>query len=172
MLSPEAAKLVDEALKNPTEQEYHLTCRIIVKRVSYEDFQSTGKSQKERDLVYLVPIENSEKSRFFSAWIPPKVVTDARELNEPGFSHEVVGIIGHPFKQPARFAVFHRNMRCDEPHLFLMNLGMSQIIIETKSLHGKEVQVLILPESYDGPDGSITDGAIHGELPFEQKRYD
>lgn len=151
----------------PTEQEYHLKCKIVVKEISYNDIQSQGSlGVVTRKIVCLVPIDCSETYRFLSAW-----------MGMPGKIVEVCLRIDHPFHQYARGAVMHPNTvdpeqsHLDEHHIFLMSYGLSQIMIGKAALHDREIEVVVLPESEDHPDGSPADHADAGDdlLTFDKK---
>lgn len=145
----------------PTEREYHLNVEVVVKKVSYEDEQSTGKlGIVERDMVFLLPRESTQMYQFFSAWLPAE-----------GASSEVVLEVQHPFHQYARAAVMNANEKVNKPHLFLMSYGLSQLLIQ-HGWNGKVIPMTILPESVDHPDGSPSDQMVDTDLPFEKKEFD
>ena len=173
MLSPSTEALLREATdesRDPTEREYHLNCKVVIKEVSYADHQSTETKQVARKLVYLVPDESTQRNKFLDAWLPRFAATSDDVLNDPSASCEIVFLMGHPFKQPARGAVMAANHRCGEHHIYLMNLGLTQLLCD-QLFDGRVVPVTVLPSSYDGPEGSAADSAIEGELHFEKKVY-
>lgn len=151
----------------PTENEYHLRCKIIVKDHTYDDIQSTGnRGRVTRKVVLLLPVDSSEAYRFFSAW-----------LGIPGKLVEVLLRFDHPFHQYARGAVLNpKSVDPDQSqleacHIFLMSYGLSQIIISKPYLWDKEVDLVTLAESDDHPEGAPTDNADVGDdlLTFEKK---
>lgn len=143
--------------QEPTQRKYHLTCKVTAKKMSFEDYQSKGRFQNENWFVFLEPVENDERNRFFAAWIPDVA-------NE---HHEVVLEIGHPIHMPGRAAVFRSSVRFPKPHLQLMTYGLTQEIIE-KKLYDREMLVTILGEEED----NAADFAPKGDIPFEKKKYD
>ena len=87
-------------VKEPTEREYELTCRIVRKKMQYDDDQSRGSlGNTEVDVVLLVPEQSSECDRFFGAWLPePAVITLEGKVFQDNF-YEVVPCI-LPFAWP------------------------------------------------------------------------
>ena len=164
--------MVDFDLKKfePSEQQYTLTVKIAPHEVSYDDVQSLGSlGNVTRKCLALIPVENSEMYRFFSAWrgIPGKLV-------------EVLIRFDHPFHQYARAAVMWPKSETpkdsdvistlDCNHLFLMSYGLEQIILSQKHLHGQEIQIVTCAESDDHPDGCPTDGVGTGDELYSGKR--
>lgn len=134
-----------------TQVEHVLTVRPIVKRVSYEDEQSIGKFNNEREMVFFEIVENTNYYRFWAAWGPS---TDQETIPE------VVGVFGHPLAdQVARLAVLRPNRHMGKNHLFLMSFGLERIIAEHPSLQNREFQLVIQPETND----EIADRTISGE---------
>lgn len=142
----------------PTEQTHPLTVDTLVLEKSYEDEQSQGKlGNVTRPVVVFKLHESSETYRMIAA-----------RLAIPGKLIEMLIRIDHPFHQHARVALMHPKSQdpdglLDEIHLFLMSYGLTQIIIGMPSLHGKPLEIVVLPESDDHPDGCPTDGIGEGD---------
>ena len=142
-----------------TGRDYHLTCKILVMKKSFEDFQSKGTFQNENYFVYLIPVLNGEAYAFFDAWLP----LDNKE------QVEVPMEMKHPFNTNARGCVRRADASVPYHHIHLMSYGLAQLIVDNKkSLHGKEIQITVLDEHSD----AAADLTVKGDLPFDQKRYD
>lgn len=142
----------------PTEREYLLNCKILVRDQTYEDEQSMGKlGLMSRKVVLLSLPESSQAYAFLSAWlgVPSKLV-------------ECLIRIDHPFHQYARVAIKHPKSQdpeslIEEIHLYLMSYGLTQIILSKPSLHDQELLITTCASGDDHPDGCPTDGEGEGD---------
>ena len=142
-----------------TNNIFHLTCRLEVKKRSFIDEQSDGKKiNREDSFVFLVPIVSTEQFKFLAAWLP-----DTTEEHT-----EIAMSLGYPFACHARGAVMRANKDCKEHHIFLMSYGVAQLIREQKTFHNKEISVVVFPDS----DDDKADLTFEASLPFEKKKYD
>lgn len=134
------------AAKTPTQETYHLKCKIVVKEISYLDEQSKESKNAAAKMVFLVPKEGTQRDLFLSAWLPEN--SDA--------AHEVSLMLGFPVSGPCRAAVMRRNKNCDAHHLFVMSTGVEEdLILESQNkkwwtaFQDREIQVTVLPETED-----------------------
>jgi hypothetical protein len=135
------------AAKLPTEETYHLKCRVVIKDVSYEDQQSKGNTQATAKMVFLVPESSTQKDLFLAAWLPETVEE----------WHEVALMIGAPINGPCRAAVMRKNARMDEHHIFMMSVGAGEDLIQEIEgqkkrwtwLNKRAISVTVLPEAED-----------------------
>ncbi len=156
-----------------TEISHHLKCKVVVKKVTYQDYQSQGViGNTTRDMVFLVPTESTERDTFFAGWLPDGSREENPERIKAGYPYEVNEIVMkfmHPFHTFARGGVMRGNDRCEEPHIYLMHYGLTRIMAEQKSLNGNTITFEVLPES----DDAYADQANKGDdlLTFEKKEY-
>jgi hypothetical protein len=102
----------------PTEQRYHLKCKVLVKKVSYMDYQSKGETLITEDFVFLIPQESTQRSLFMGAWLP-----DTLEGNS-----EIGLEIGRPVEGHARACLRRKNKIVPEAHIFVMSRGAEELI--------------------------------------------
>lgn len=129
----------------PTMQQYNL--RVTVAKISRAYTDEVDNVQREANQVVLkLDFSSSQTQKFLDAWLP----SSRKE------SHEIVGRIGHPVYGPCRFSIHRRNEVDAEHHLRVMSLGVEEDLLE---MVDKKIEITILPEDADGPDGSIADNA-------------
>jgi hypothetical protein len=144
--------------KDPCENEHHLTVEIAKIIEHYDDIQSKGSlgMTSKPAIVFLLP-ESTECMQMLSA-----------RIGLPGKLVEILVMIRHPFFQYARCAIMHPKSKdplsqLEEFHIYLMSYGLTQIILAKPSLIGSKMDIVVLPESDDHPDGSPTDGEDQGD---------
>ena len=141
-------------LTPPTEQHYHLKCKVIVKMVTYMDEQSKGTTQVSEELVFLIPQESDERTKFLMAWLPD---TDDQ--------HQEIGVeLGAPLFAVARAALWRRTEHVNEYHLFMMTKSAEEFL---KPLKNRVIDVEVLSEKED----HVLDGQRDHDLPYK-KHYD
>lgn len=121
------------------EREYNLTCKVKIRKIWVEDNQNEkGIVRSERTMVYLIPQESDQRTRFLTAWLPEV----AHEY------YEVASFIASPIDSPCRLSV-HRgpDSRNETHYLFVMSTGVSEILSRLKE--DSLVNVKILPASKD-----------------------
>jgi hypothetical protein len=131
ILNPE---LVVNDAKQPQDDRYHLQCKIVVKHLGFKDFQSRGHSQVEDTMVFLVPVESTQRDLFLMAWVPDST-NDA---------HEIGLLLGSPVSGPARACVKRRNEWCEDHHIMMMSESAEK---ELHDFNGREVGVTVLAQS-------------------------
>lgn len=131
-------------IEDPTERDYHITCKVIVKEVGYEDVQSKEIVTRTEQMVYLVPEHNTQMELFFKAWLPEDL----------DVHNEVVLESGYPIYGYFRGAVQRRNAQCTDHHIFVMSRGAEE---DLKMMHDKRVTLRVLPASDDGRADSMKD---------------
>ena len=128
-----------------TECRYHLTCKVVKKRMSYRDHQSRNKEGNETaEVILLVPEQTTEASCFFRAWLPDESekLIDQFKREMPACSE--VGILADfPIAGFMRAALFRGNNLLPQPHLFVMSHRAEKIL----SGHiGKKFRFTVLGE--------------------------
>lgn len=119
------------------EPEFRVRCRVEVKHIGYEDWQSKGKSQAEDDMVFLIPLESTSRDCLFSRWLP----------DTAGQHTEVASYLPSPVSGLARLALMRRDQRSPEHHyLFVMSKGAEE---DLKRHHGREIEIDIFGEEFD-----------------------
>jgi len=143
---------------DPVENEYYLNVGIEKIMETHDDIQSKGSRGlvTKPALVFTLP-ESSEAIHMLTA-----------RMGIPGKLVEVLIMIRHPFFQYARCALMHPKSadplsQLEEFHLYLMSYGLTQIILAKPSLIGSKIDIVVLPESDDHPDGSPTDTEESGD---------
>lgn len=121
---------------NPNEKEYHLKCFVKVKEISYLDEQSKGSSRNTEKMIFLIPQESDERTRFLMAWLPETI----DEHTELGFE------IGYPVFSIFRGAVkrYHKEAGINLPFIFVMTRGVEEIL---KQVDGLYINIKSLGES-------------------------
>ena len=155
-------------VKEPTEREYELTCRIVRKKMQYDDDQSRGSlGNTEVDVVLLVPEQSSECDRFFGAWLPePAVITLEGKVFQDNF-YECLGILGGPVHSPVRMALHRASKLHPEPYFFVMSAGVEQELLKIPSrlFRKPRISLKVLGESSE----TIADSTHDPDLPFQAK---
>ena len=132
MLSSEFDPRID-----PMEKTYHLTAKVkVVRMTGKQGEKDTGGSF---DVVVLVPEQNDETTRFFSAWL-----ADTEKDN-----FECLGTMGHPIYGSMRLSVSRGNKTHHEAHLFVMSKGVEDILVHKD---GEKIQVNIERGTADSGD--------------------
>lgn len=148
------------SIKTPTEQHYHVKCKVVVKEVTFLDVQSKGESLLTEKLVHLVPVESTQRDLFLSAWLP--AVEEA---------HVEIGMrAGYPIYGVFRGALKRWNKIVTEPHIFVMSRGAEEQFKELCRANGgflPEIEIEILGSHED----ELLDAARDYELPNKRK-YD
>jgi hypothetical protein len=129
---------------------YHLRCKVLVKECTYEDQQSKGNQNISEKLVFLVPEDSDERTRFFIAWLPDTLD-----------SFQELGIeMGHPVFSAFRAALYRKSTfhpELPDNHIFVMSKGAEEIL---KRLDGQMVMCEILGEQEE----YLLDGMIDHDL--------
>jgi len=121
---------------NPNEKEYHLKCLVQVKEISYMDEQSKGSFINTEEMVFLIPQESDERTKFLMAWLP--------DTNE---EHIEVGFeIGNPVYSVFRGAVqrYHKKAQIKVPFIFVMTRAVEE---QLKNMNRQFVLIKSLGES-------------------------
>lgn len=143
-------------------REYNLRCKVKKIHQSYKEI--TDGRRHETDSVILLPIlESSETSRFLITYLPDvstvclscgneNLRIYAEKCNKCGSDKivtdhtEVPSWIGHPVHSPCRLAVLRKNNYCSQHHLFVMNTGVEQDLL---NMDGKYVNLTVLSTAED-----------------------
>lgn len=137
----------------PTQIHYHLKCGVVVKEVTYEDHQSKTISLITEKLVFLIPLEGTQKDMFLTAWLP--------EVSDQVYE---IGIrCGHPIYGVFRGCVKRANNVIAMPHIFVMSKGAEEElksmvqagagqVLEIETLGEHEDEVLDATKDYDLPN--------------------
>ena len=134
---------------------YILTCKVEVKDCSYEDEQSKGTVIVNEKLVFLIPQDNDQRSRFYHAWLPDSE-SECQELS---------ATMGHPIFSAFRVALWRTNHFMQKIHLFVMSKGAEEML---KKLNGKNVTVEILGQNED----HLADGQLDYDISLNKNKYD
>lgn len=137
------------------DQSFNLKCRIITKNKSVNG--ANGKNF-ENLLIALQPELNDEGTKFFDAWLP----TFNPEL-ETQESHECVAYFAPPIDAHARICVCLANRDFPFNHIFLMSLGVRDII-KNNMVEG---QVIYLKVYEENCDESILDKSPEAEFNYQ-----
>jgi len=132
---------------------YFIRCKVLIRNCSYMDEQSKGNQLVSEELVFLVPQESDERTRFFKAWLP-----DFEEYQEIGCE------MGHPLYSAFRAALYRKStFHNDIPdnHIFVMSKGAEEIL---KKLDEQIVNVEILGEQEE----TLLDGMLDHELNYNK----
>jgi hypothetical protein len=139
--------------KKPTEIRYFLKCKVLVKKVSYLDEQSTGTTQVEDEFVLLLPEESTQRTKFLMTWLPDTNL----ECQELGCE------IGHPVFSLFRGALWRETEHLKQIHIMVMTKSTEELL---KPLDGKHVQLEVLGENED----EILDG--QEDFDMDKKDWD
>jgi hypothetical protein len=130
----------DEKLR---EQEYCLRCKVVIKEVTYEDFQSKGVlGNVTEKMAFLIPQEGTQRDMFFSAWLPD-YEQDSKGNVVPTHT-EIACKTGHPVYGFFRASVHRPDERMSEPYIFVMSRSVEE---DLKALDGKFVIIDVLGDS-------------------------
>lgn len=119
--------------QNKCERKYELECRVVVKERAYRDWKDRQYAEK---MVYLVPIDCSDRVPFFMAWLPDT----ENERNE------LVVYVQNPVDSPCRVSIFRANSKHHEHHLFVMTKAVED---KLRNYNDRIVRVVALPETED-----------------------
>ncbi len=141
-----SVEFVDPAEK-ALEETYHLKCKVLVKDISYRDYQSQGEgAMLTEEMVFLLPQESTQRDLFFNAWLPELEQNPVTKEFESGHS-EVACQSGHPIYGYFKCSVHRADERVREPYMFVMSKSSEE---ELKLLRGKDILVTVLPDSQEG----------------------
>lgn len=113
-----------------------IRARILAKKVGYKDVQSKWERQDEDTMVFLIPVESTQRDLMFSKYLQDMV----------GEHTELGAAIGQPVNGVARLALMRRDHRCSDHYLFVMTKGAEE---DLKNANGREIEVRILPADQD-----------------------
>lgn len=148
----------------PTEKQYHLRCKVLVQSKTVDQERVGGKITRiETKMVYLLPLESTQRDLFYAAWMPEVDEDDAANFGGTS-SYEIGLLLGSPVSGPAR-ATFHRANRevPAQPHIFIMSLGASK---DLEPLDGRTIEVTVLSEK----DDEVLDLMKDADLVLQDKR--
>lgn len=135
-----------DPIQKAQQERYHLTCKVLVKECSYEDEQSTGTKLVTEKLVFLLPQDSDQRTRFYNTWLP-----DYEEYQEIGIE------MGHPLYSAFRAALYRQGQFLPEIHIFVMSKGAEEML---KKLDGQLVNVEILGEQEE----ALLDGMLDHDI--------
>ncbi len=146
----------------PTEQEYHLQCKIKAFKAGY--FTPKG-NQLTEEMVILIPKENSETWKFYAAWLPQsndEKVEVPMLIRLPTFIQPCRGAVLTEMKTKSGDTIYNR------PCIFVMSKPSEDALIaEHHRLAGSprvddyDVDVVIFGEQHDTGDHGMTDNASY-----------
>lgn len=113
---------------NPTNRRYYLTCEVHLQEIPLLERYSKGERQITDQMIFLVPQESSERSKFFGAWLPEEScrfgkVGKGEEYERPEMTrhfYELAAVAGYPVKAPLRLSIFRRDARFPKDHYLLV----------------------------------------------------
>lgn len=108
----------------PENRKYRFRCKVVSKRVNYEDVQGKGKPfeirmNAEAEVVFLIPDDSSQADSFFAAWLPD---SDTEHT-------EVLLSMPRPVYGMCRVAVRRASNWMPRPHLQVMSLGAESRLV-------------------------------------------
>lgn len=137
---------VYDPIQKAQQSRYILSCKVLVKECSYEDEQSKGIATVSEKLVFLLPQDSDQRTRFYNTWLP-----DYETYQEIGIE------MGHPLFSSFRAALYRQGKFMDGIHIFVMSKGAEETL---KTLDGKIVNVEILGEQEE----VLLDGMLDHDL--------
>ena len=124
---------MNELENDLTQRRYHLTCKTrFFKKTVVDNLPGGNVKRYERTLVFLIPQESDERSRFLSAWLPDTTKD----------YYEMSSFISSPVDSPSRLSVHRADQRCEKHYLVVMSKGVEDILIKMKEGTTLSVQVL------------------------------
>lgn len=127
-------------LESEQRREYHLSCTVKVKDISY----LSGLGNQLSSKVVLLEIEpNSQAMKFWDDWLPATVKRTEKDLEELYANYEMIAEIGYPFHGHIRVASMRANDRSDKHHLMIMSQGAEEIF---KVRDNEKITVKCLPD--------------------------
>lgn len=103
---------------------YRFPCKIHISRGSTKQGMLGNKS--EFNVVCLIPEMCDQTFKFFGAWLPDM----SRDENGNVLGHEVGIILRDPPYGKFRGRVQRRGPFCNEPHIFVMAVGMEEELLD------------------------------------------
>jgi len=139
-------------INDPTQRRYNLKCTIKFFSTTVRDQMPSGVVKTyERTLVFLIPQESDERTRFLSAWLP----------DTSDEYHEVTAFIAHPVDAPVRLSVHRSDNRSNRHYLTVMSKGAEDVLLKMRE--GQSISIQVLKASED----SEADFAPDTEYNFE-----
>jgi hypothetical protein len=128
-----------------TERKYHLKCKVkfFLKTIKEDVGRGVIKTY-ERKLVFLVPEESDQRTRFLMAWLPDTM----------GAAHELASFVSYPVDSPCRLACMRADDRSDRHYLMVMTKGVEDVMVRLRE--GSIINV----ETMAASDDSEADHAI------------
>jgi hypothetical protein len=125
--------------------EFVIKALVRVKHQGYIDHQSTGKSQNEDSMVFLIPMESSHRDYLFARHLPD-CANEFLDAGQATHHTELACSIAHPVCGLARIALMRRDRRCESNYLFVMTKAVEE---DLKNCDGAEVEVRVYSEDMD-----------------------
>ena len=142
-----------------TMREYHLNCRVVVKGQSYQNHQSRGfMGNMTEEMVFLLPLEGSERDRFLTAWAP-----------QPPDQHYELNCMSQ--YGPMKCSIHRPDHRiADSFYLFVMSKAAEDDLKAhyERMVHTGHhpssvvIRVTVLPEMADAVETEYRDAAVAG----------
>jgi hypothetical protein len=125
-------------------EEYNLKVNVHVKKIAYEDYQSTGNlGLVEEEMVFLEPLESTQRDLFFNAWLPDYEQDPVTKEIVPGHT-EVSCKAGHPIYGYFKCSVHRPDYRFkSQPYLFVMSKAAEE---DLKIMNGKSINITVLSQ--------------------------
>ena len=121
-----------------TQRRYFLRCKTKFFHKTVVDELPGGKIKRyDRTLVFLIPEESDERTRFLSAWLP--------ETSEDHY--ELTGFINYPVDAPSRLSIHRADSRNDRHYLLVMSKGAEDVLLRVKE--GSLIQLQVFKASED-----------------------
>ena len=121
-----------------TQRRYHLSCKTRFYRKTVRDELPNGTTKVyERTLVFLIPQDSDERTRFLMAWLP-----DTAEDY-----YEMSSFVSSPVDSPSRLSVHRSDARCERHYLLVMSKGVEDILLKMRE--GTLINVQVLKASED-----------------------
>lgn len=128
-----------------TDDRYHLTCKVVTRKMSYREHQSRGKEWNETaEVVLLLPEQSTEADQFYRAWLPERLSPEELAKNPDAVTHhELVMQCGMPINGYFRGAVAWGNNLIPQPHIFVMTKRAEDLF---RACVGKKFQITTLKD--------------------------
>jgi hypothetical protein len=142
-------------------EEYALKCKVHVKEITYEDFQSKGEmGLVTEEMIFLEPYPSTQRDLFFSAWLPDYEQDHITKKIVPTHT-EVTCKAGHPIYGYFKCAVHRRDERFNSsPYLFVMTKAAEE---ELKMLRGKDIIFTVLGQDDENLGDYMKDYDLSGK---------
>ena len=136
-----------------TQRRYTLRCKTKFFRKTVVDQLPNGQTRSyERCLVFLVPEESDERTRFLRAWLP--------ETSEEHF--ELAAHLGFPVDSPSRLSIHRADGRCDRHYLMIMSKGVEDVLVKLKE--GAVLSVTTMKADEDSEADTVANPEYNYEL--------